>query len=586
MQDFSRISVGFPEIQSTNLLKPTPVYKRKKLPARSLQFYDSTITTRRPNAKARVMKHAAQLLLVAAFLLSTAPPPPVDASKEAGGRVSPRSVGARPLPGSERDSEEERLERRLDFGGARDGAVAPRSARRTQDAGGEIDARVENEEEEVVVYKVGVLAIRGFERAYQEFNRTFSDYLTATAGERLSTRSSSSSSTPPRRRRFRFELKPLNFNLLFTDVASRLVDFIYVNPSAYSCIESQYGAYSLSSQISLRKVGGESYRLTEFGGVIFARADNDAVNSVRDVRGRTVAAASISGLGSGQMQFRLLQQMGLSYVNDPLRVVFTSNQGKIVKGVLEGRIDVGFVRTDQIERTKGPDGMPVNASLLKVLDPIEDLRQSDGAPFPFASSTVLYAEWNIAALMHVPAESSEEVQRAMLDLARHADVGLDLSGCYEACGIGEGGEDPEAECRERCNGNIVPTVADYRSGSSSGGGGGGGRDWPGRNHGRDRWIRRRRSLRILPDRRPARPRRPIEGRVRRLEDDPVLHGFAQHAGGDGFHPERLRHRRAGLRTIVQAVRGRGMPPRALQEIAGGGGGWMLQRRGGEHRLPG
>ena len=73
---------------------------------------------------------------------------------------------------------------------------------------------LQQQTEETIVYRVGVLAIRGFESAYQEFNATFSDYLTATAGARLSQQNGND---------VRFELKPLNFNLLFTDVEDRIV---------------------------------------------------------------------------------------------------------------------------------------------------------------------------------------------------------------------------------------------------------------------------------------------------------------------------------------------------------------------------
>ena len=68
------------------------------------------------------------------------------------------------------------------------------------------------------VYTVGVLAIRGNEAAYDEFNSTFSDYLTATAGQRFD---------PP----VRFQMKPLNFVQVFSDTQDQLVDFIYANPS-------------------------------------------------------------------------------------------------------------------------------------------------------------------------------------------------------------------------------------------------------------------------------------------------------------------------------------------------------------------
>ena len=285
-----------------------------------------------------------------------------------------------------------------------------------------------DDSEPVKTYQVGVLAIRGFDAAYAEFNATFSTYLTLTAGRAFS---------PP----IAFQLRPLNFISLFGDVQIQplpAVDFIYVNPSAYACIESEFSAHSLVSQISKRKVGGNTYDLTKFGGVIAVRSDRTDIQTLQDIRGKIVAAASISGLGSGQMQFRELQRAGMSYINAPRQLVFTSNQGKVVNGVLSGKFDVGFIRTDQIERTKNASGVLVDPADFRVLQPQPDLA-IDGVPFPFESSTPLYPEWNLASLGHVSDEVASEVQSVMRALAGHADVGYAILACYEEC-AGVGGE--------------------------------------------------------------------------------------------------------------------------------------------------
>jgi hypothetical protein len=82
------------------------------------------------------------------------------------------------------------------------------------------------------VWTVGVLAIRGEADAYDKFNSTFATYLTATAGQRFD---------PP----IEFRMKPLDFVNVFTDSEQGLVDFIYVNPSLFSCIESEYVSMTL-----------------------------------------------------------------------------------------------------------------------------------------------------------------------------------------------------------------------------------------------------------------------------------------------------------------------------------------------------
>ena len=173
--------------------------------------------------------------------------------------------------------------------------------------------------------------------------------------------------------------------------------------SAFSCIESEFVARSLVTQVSQRDIQNRTYHLRKFGGVIITRADNDEINHIEDLKDTIIAAASISGLGSGQMEFREMITQGMSYINDPLQLVFTSDQGKVVHGVLQGRFDVGFIRTDQLERTKDEFGHTLNTSLFKVIDPKPPVLL-DGIPFPFQTSTQLYPEWNVASLEHVPNE--------------------------------------------------------------------------------------------------------------------------------------------------------------------------------------
>jgi guanylate cyclase len=283
------------------------------------------------------------------------------------------------------------------------------------------------------VYRVGVMAIRGIETAFDEFSQTFSNYLTLTVGNRFD---------PP----ITFETVPV----AFTDTVHQLstYDFVYANPSVFSCIESEVGANSLVSQIALRTVGGEDFSLTHFGGVIFTRADNDQVNKIEDIKGKRVATVSITGLGSGQMQFRELQRAGLHHLQDPEQIIFTGNQGKVVQSVIDGQVDVGFVRTDQLERTIDPStGMLLDLSKIKIIGNHEGL-VSDGEPFPFQSSTSLYPEWNLASLPHVRGDVAKEVQSSLLAMAGHAAIAPNLLSCLESRNCSSTSSD--ALCFDEC----------------------------------------------------------------------------------------------------------------------------------------
>ena len=243
--------------------------------------------------------------------------------------------------------------------------------------------------------QVGVLPIRGPADAFKEFNETFATYLTCEMKCRYS---------PP----VTFEMVPITFESIFSSVLSKAVDFLYVNPSAYSCIESEFGASSLVSQIGFQKIGPNRFEIQEFGGIIFAMANRNDINSVKDVKDKSYAAASISGLGSGLAQFQVFVKKGMSYINDPSQVVFTNNQGTVVKLVEEGKVDVGFVRTNQLEL------MGKNLSKFKILEKYQAF--SGGEPNPFDISTELYPEWNVAALAHVDWRLAQSTQEALLRL--------------------------------------------------------------------------------------------------------------------------------------------------------------------------
>lgn len=61
-------------------------------------------------------------------------------------------------------------------------------------------------------------------------------------------------------------------------------------------------------------------------------------------------------------------------------------QFDVVNGVLDGQFDVGFVRTDTIERTVDAYGNPINPDNFKVIEP-KIFVLDDGNLFPFLHST-------------------------------------------------------------------------------------------------------------------------------------------------------------------------------------------------------
>jgi len=152
--------------------------------------------------------------------------------------------------------------------------------------------------------------------------------------------------------------------------------------------------------------------LDQFAGVIFTRADS-RFYTIEDMREARVEAVSISGLGAMQLQFAELLSRGLNIMTDVERLTFAYNQNRIVQDVESGYADVGFVRTDMIDRSVAANR--TQWENFRVINEIED------DEFPFRRSTDFTPEWPIGALAHVPSEVSEFVAVALFELDRFSD---------------------------------------------------------------------------------------------------------------------------------------------------------------------
>jgi ABC-type phosphate/phosphonate transport system substrate-binding protein len=107
----------------------------------------------------------------------------------------------------------------------------------------------------------------------------------------------------------------------------------------------------------------------------------------------------------------------------------TENNDDIVLGVLDGRWDVGFVRTGHIERTIDPrTGRIIDPSKFKTLEPRIHI-MDNGELFPFLHSTPTFPEWPFFARQGMDPIVAEEVQNALHNLGAHKKVGDAIYDC-------------------------------------------------------------------------------------------------------------------------------------------------------------
>jgi two-component system sensor histidine kinase TtrS len=233
--------------------------------------------------------------------------------------------------------------------------------------------------------RIGVLSHRGNEATLQIWSPT-AEYLTSSIPEH------------------RFEILPLDFDEVDPTVQFGDVDFLLVNPGIYVNMEVRYRVSRIATLNNL--VGDVSNNV--FGGVIFTRRDRRDIERLEDLKAKRFMAVDETSLGGFQMAWRELNEKGMNPYEDFAALEFGGIHDAVVNAVEQGRVDVGTVRTDILERM-AVDGT-VDLSRLKVINP----RLAPG--FLLLRSTRLYPEWPFSKLRHTPNKLAQRVAVALLNM--------------------------------------------------------------------------------------------------------------------------------------------------------------------------
>jgi len=107
--------------------------------------------------------------------------------------------------------------------------------------------------------------------------------------------------------------------------------------------------------------------LTSFGGVIFSRSDRTDITQLSSLKDKKIAcvAAGAGTFGGFQMQALELHRAGIHPQKKQL-ITTGMPQDLVIQTVLEGKADIGFVRTGLIEELERQARIPVGS--LKVIN--------------------------------------------------------------------------------------------------------------------------------------------------------------------------------------------------------------------------
>jgi diguanylate cyclase (GGDEF)-like protein/PAS domain S-box-containing protein len=202
-----------------------------------------------------------------------------------------------------------------------------------------------------------------------------------------------------------FEIVVQNLPELMDSVSSRQVDFVLTNPGNYVLMSRRAG---LKAPLATLLVDQSGQEVAAFGGVIFSRADDTRVQTLTDLKGKTVASVGRDSLGGYQMQAYELLQAGVNLEKDVKLLTVAMPHDEVVAAVLAGRADVGFVRTGLLEAMQNEGRLA--AGQVRVI------QAQKLSAFPVLSSTPLYPEWPFSYLGHVDERLARRVTAALFSI--------------------------------------------------------------------------------------------------------------------------------------------------------------------------
>jgi signal transduction histidine kinase/ABC-type phosphate/phosphonate transport system substrate-binding protein len=236
--------------------------------------------------------------------------------------------------------------------------------------------------------KIAVLAIRGLPQAMQKWAPT-AQYL--------------SEKIPG----YTFSILPLTIDSIESELSTNQVNFVLANPALYAQLEEKYGISRIATLRNRRQQGA----YTQFGALIFTRADNKNIKTLQDLKGKSFMAVHPRAFGGWWMAWRKLKDNGIDPTKDFSRLSFSGlPQDKVVMAVKNHQADAGTVRTDILERMALSGKIKLNE--FRVIDP----QKTPG--FPFAHSTRLYPEWPFAITRNTSHDLAQQVAIALLEMPK------------------------------------------------------------------------------------------------------------------------------------------------------------------------
>lgn len=234
------------------------------------------------------------------------------------------------------------------------------------------------------VLTLGILALRPVAETQARW-QPLADYLSETLPEH------------------QVQIQALDYADLEQALRQHKLDFILTHPTHYRLIMERN---ALSGALATLTETANGKPVEAIGGVIFSRAERNDLNTLHDLKKRTIASCSRTCMESYQLPVETFIDAGLAPPDDTQLLFLGLPHDGVVEAVLSGKADAGFARAGVIEAMAEEGRLDMRQ--------IRFINRQDLPGFPYAVSTRLYPQWPLAALPQVDEASARRIVAALL----------------------------------------------------------------------------------------------------------------------------------------------------------------------------
>lgn len=183
------------------------------------------------------------------------------------------------------------------------------------------------------------------------------------------------------------EMVPFNDETVLDQaLANNTVDLMLTGSGLSSCYQAAHNILPLATLALTTTIGVTS---NQVAGIIFTHVNNTSINTVDDIKGRTIVTYKFAHLTSFQAQWGVLESHGVRMFVDTGTVGFTDDFTETVRAVHAKSYDVGFTYASHLVYLQ-------SLNLFKVSD-FKILNARYTQEYPYTVSTPLYPGLQLSA---------------------------------------------------------------------------------------------------------------------------------------------------------------------------------------------